>query len=153
MTVNLRKLIKCVAIPLLVGALSALLTKDNYNVPNSPPLSPPAWVFPMVWTVLYVLMGIASYIICESNATREERNNALTPYVLQLVLNFFWSIIFFNMRQYLFAFIWIIALWVLIFITIVRFRKISKVASNLLIPYIIWVTFAAYLNLAIYLIN
>lgn len=153
MTVNLKKLIKCVAIPLLVGALSALLTKDNYNIPNQPPLSPPAWVFPVVWTVLYTLMGIASYIICASNFTREEKNNALTPYVLQLVLNFFWSIIFFNMRQYLFAFVWIIALWVLILITIARFRKISVTASNLLIPYIIWVSFAAYLNLAIYLIN
>ena len=153
MTVSLKKLVKCVAIPLAVGALSALLTKDNYNIPNQPPLSPPAWVFPVVWTILYILMGIASYIICESNATRDEKNKALAPYVGQLVFNFFWSIIFFSMRQYLFAFIWIIALWTLILITILRFRKISETASNLLIPYIIWVTFAAYLNLAIYLIN
>ena len=153
MTINLKRLIKSIIIPLAVGGLAALISNNNLQVENEPPLLPPAWVFPVVWTILYILMGVASYLILESNSSQQEKSNALTVYGLQLVLNFFWPIIFFNLEQYLFAFIWIIALWVMILLTILKFRPISKTASNLMIPYLIWVTFAAYLNLAIYILN
>ena len=98
-------------------------------------------------------MGIASYVVLESDAKPQDKTNALTLYALQLIFNFFWTIIFFNLRQYIFAFVWILALWALIIATIVKFRAISKTASNLIIPYIIWVTFAAYLNLGVAILN
>ncbi|MBE5883857.1 MAG: tryptophan-rich sensory protein [Lachnospiraceae bacterium] len=120
---------------------------------NKPPLSPPGFLFPIVWTILYTLMGIASYLIFSANANREDINNALTVYALQLAVNFFWSIFFFNLRWYLFSFFWLILLWVLILDTIILFFRISKPAAYLLIPYLIWVTFAGYLNLGIFLLN
>jgi len=98
-------------------------------------------------------MGIASYLIFSANANREDINNALTVYALQLAVNFFWSIFFFNLRWYLFSFFWLILLWVLILDTIILFFRISKPAAYLLIPYLIWVTFAGYLNLGIFLLN
>ena len=98
-------------------------------------------------------MGVASYVIFTSAAPDEIKNGALAVYSLQLVFNFFWSIIFFGFEQYLFAFIWLLVLWILILVTIIRFYEISKVAAYLLIPYLVWVTFAAYLNLGIYLLN
>ncbi len=120
---------------------------------EKPPLSPPGWLFPVVWTVLYILMGIASYLVLESGASRKNIENGITVYGLQLFFNFFWSIIFFNFELYTFAFVWLLALWVLIIITAVRFAKVSKPAAYLMIPYIVWVTFAAYLNLGIAILN
>lgn len=153
MTINLRRLIKCLVIPLAVGGLASLLARNNFVIENQPPLSPPAWVFAVVWTILYILMGIASYVILESDAKPQDKTNALTLYALQLIFNFFWTIIFFNLRQYIFAFVWILALWALIIATILKFRAISKTAAYLLLPYIIWVTFAAYLNLGVAILN
>ncbi|MEE0945502.1 MAG: TspO/MBR family protein [Acutalibacteraceae bacterium] len=155
MRIHLKKLIISILIPLAVGGLSALLTRGNmesFDSINKPPLSPPAILFPIVWSVLFILMGIASYLIFVSPKT-QQRKNALTLYAVQLIFNFFWSIIFFNLEAYLFAFIWIIALWILIIITAIKFYRISKPAGILMIPYILWVTFAAYLNLAIYTLN
>ena len=151
---SFKKLAEYIALPLLVGTLAAFLTRgsmDIYQTTVMPPLAPPAWLFPVVWTILYVLMGISSYIISLSPDIR--RKPALTIYKLQLAVNFFWSLIFFNLRAYLFAFIWIILLWVLIISMIVSFYKIEKVAAYLQIPYLVWVTFAAYLNFAIFLLN
>ncbi len=151
-----KRLIICIAIPLLVGALSAFFTQGSmaaFGALNKPPLSPPGWLFPVVWTILYTLMGIASYIVLESAAPESEKRAALTVYGIQLAVNFFWSIIFFNLEMYLFAFIWLLILWALIWINIFRFYKIKKSAGVLLIPYLIWVTFAGYLNLAIFLLN
>lgn len=151
-----KRLIICIAIPLLVGALSAFFTRNSmaaFEVLNKPPLSPPGWLFPVVWTILYTLMGIASYIVLQSDAPRGEKRAALTVYGVQLAVNFFWSIIFFNLRMYLFSFIWLLLLWGLIWINLILFYKIKKSAGILLIPYLIWVTFAGYLNLAIYLLN
>ena len=156
MKIKWKYLIPAVLIPLLVGALSAFLTRGammSFDMVQKPPLSPPGWLFPVVWTVLYILMGVASYVIFTSAATDEIKNGALAVYSLQLVFNFFWSIIFFGFEQYLFAFIWLLVLWILILVTIIRFYEISKVAAYLLIPYLVWVTFAAYLNLGIYLLN
>ena len=145
-----------VAIALGVGGLSALLTAGNmdlYSQIVQPPLAPPPWLFPVVWTVLFILMGISSAMIFTSDAPKRDVNNALTVYGINLFLNFFWSIIFFNMRAYFFAFIWLIALWITILVMIIKFIKIKPVAGYIQIPYLIWVTFAGYLNLAIYILN
>ncbi len=143
----------CIAIPLAVGVVSALLTRggmQTFAELNKPALSPPGWLFPVVWTILYVLMGIASYLVVTS---KKPNGAALITYGLQLVFNFFWSIIFFNMQAYLFAFIWLVILWFLILKTTVKFFKIDETAGILMIPYLLWVTFAGYLNLSIYLLN
>ena len=155
MKIEWKKLIISILIPLAVGGLSALLTSgsmQDFAAINKPPLSPPAWLFPVVWTILFVLMGIASYLVLTSSKPYRAKT-ALTVYGIQLVFNFFWSIIFFNLEMYLFAFIWLVALWFLIILTTVLFYRISKPAGYLMIPYILWVTFAGYLNFAIYLLN
>lgn len=153
MKIQWKKLIICLIIPLAVGGLSAFLTQNNmqtFSSINKPVLAPPAWLFPIVWTILYILMGIASYLVLTSN---EENCTALTVYSIQLVFNFLWSIIFFNLKLYLLAFIWLVLLWLLILETIIQFYKIIKLAGYLMIPYLLWVTFAGYLNFFIYLLN
>lgn len=146
-----------IAIPLTVGIMSALLTRNNmqiYSELKIPPLAPPSWIFPVVWTILYVLMGISSAMICEK---RDESPYAVTDalcfYILSLAFNFAWSIIFFNFRWFLFAFIWLLALLYLIIRTIIAYRSIDQRAAKLQIPYIIWVIFAGYLNFGIYILN
>ena len=149
MKIQWKTLILCIAIPLAVGGLSALFTADSmqsFQVQPQPPLSPPGWLFPIVWTILYTLMGIASYIIVISDQPKQD---ALFVYGLQLFANFFWSILFFRMELYFLAFLWLILLWILIFKTMSEFGKISLTAKRLLIPYLLWVTFAGYLNLYI----
>lgn len=149
-------LIICIALPLLVGALSALLTRESmmlFASVRKPPLSPPGWLFPVVWTILYVLMGIASYLVLASGDSKEEIGKALNVYLYQLLVNFLWSTWFFNFQWYLFAFFWLVLLWVMILVTTVRFYRISKPAGYLMVPYLLWVTFAGYLNLGIALLN
>ena len=145
------------AFALGVGALSALLTMGNmdlYSNINQPPLAPPAIVFPIVWTILYILMGISAAIIFTNRSkNRIDADNGLLVYGLSLILNFFWSIIFFNLRAFLFSFIWLIVLWGTILATILLYRKVNKLAAYLQIPYLLWVTFAGYLNFSIYLLN
>lgn len=156
MKINYRLLGICIAIPLVVGALAGFLTSGSmeaFGRLNQPALSPPGFLFPIVWTILYILMGISSYLIVASGEDNEKIKNALFFYGAQLIFNFFWSIWFFNLEWYLFAFVWLIALWVLILDTILSFYEISKTAAYLLIPYLLWVTFAGYLNLSIYLLN
>ncbi len=145
-----------ILISLAVGILSALATMGNmdiYATINTPPLAPPAILFPIVWTVLYILMGVSAAIIYLSNAQADEKTKALFTYAVSLFVNFFWSIFFFNMQAFLLSFIWILLLWGLIILTIIDYYPINKVAAFLQIPYLIWVTFAAYLNLAIVLLN
>lgn len=154
MKIKWKELIICIAIPLAVGLLSALLTQNNMNqfdIIKKPFLSPPGWIFPIVWTILYIMMGIASYLIYTSHYYN--KNNALLTYEIQLIVNFFWSLIFFNLEAYLFSFIWLVLLWILILITTIQFFNINKIAGYLMIPYLLWVTFAGYLNLSIYLLN
>lgn len=156
MTKKTKQFLICLAIPLLVGGLSALITRtgmDIFETINKPPLSPPGWIFPVVWTVLFILMGIASYLVLVSGKPQGEINRALTVYGIQLIFNFFWSIFFFNFSLYLFSFIWLVLLWLLILAAIVLFYRISKPAGYLMIPYLLWVTFAGYLNFQIYLLN
>ena len=146
----------CVALPLLTGGLAALISKKSMGLFDSvdkPPLSPPAWLFPVAWTALYVLMGLACYRVFTAQAPQEQKNRALLFYALQLGFNFFWTIIFFNLGAYTAAFVWLVILLALIVITTVLFYGIDKTAAYLMIPYIVWVTFAGYLNLGIALMN
>ena len=156
MKIQWKTLLICVAIPLAVGGLAGLLSRGGMEVFASlekPPLSPPGWLFPVVWTVLYVLMGIASYLVFTSGADRKTVGSALRVYGVQLVVNFLWPIFFFNFGWYLFSFIWLLLLLLLILITFARFWKISIPAACLLIPYLIWVVFAGYLNLGVALLD
>lgn len=155
MKIQWKQLIICIVIPLLVGGVSALLSfsgMSGFENLIKPPLSPPGWLFPIVWTILYILMGIASYLVFKSNLVYRKKS-ALTVYGIQLFFNFFWSIIFFGFDMYWFAFIWLVVLYVLIIINIVLFYNINRAAGWLLIPYLCWVTFAGYLNFAIALLN
>lgn len=155
MRIDWKKLLVCIAIPLAVGGLSALFTAGNmklFEEINKPPLSPPGWIFPVVWTILYVLMGIALYLVVMTR-TRENKMPAYISFGVQLFFNFFWSIIFFNAQAYLFAFIWLLLLWVAIVLNIYFFNKINSTSAKLLIPYIVWVTFAGYLNLGVFILN
>ena len=149
-------LLKCIAIPLGIGVLSALLSGGGmrtFETLNKPLLSPPGWLFPVVWTVLYVLMGIASYLVLIADASQQEKEKALTLYGYQLAVNFLWPIFFFDFGWYLFAFFWLLLLWALIWLTIKHFQNISRAAALLLVPYLLWVTFAGYLNFAIWKLN
>lgn len=146
----------CILIPLAVGALSSLLTKDSmaeFELLNKPLLSPPGWLFPVVWTILFVLMGIASYLIYQQGTEKVKVRQALVIYGVQLLFNFFWPIFFFRFGWYLFSFLWLMILWVLILVMISKFRKIDETAAKLLVPYLLWVTFAAYLNFGVFLMN
>lgn len=150
-----KSLLIALAIPLAVGGAGALLSggMTNYGAMAKPPLSPPGWVFPVVWTVLYLLMGWASWLVWKSDASREVKRRALILYGAQLAVNFIWPLVFFGGEMYLAALLILIALWVLILLTIRAFSGINERAGDLLIPYILWVSFAAYLNLGIFLLN
>ncbi len=147
------ELIIAILIPVAVGTLSALLSGGTtiYSQINKPAISPPGIVFPIVWTILYILMGISSYLIYVSDSPY--KSEALTVYALQLFFNFCWSIIFFGANRFLFAFLWLLVLIVLIAVMIYRFYKISPTAAYLQIPYLAWCLFAAYLNFMIYRLN
>ena len=145
----------CIAIPLALGGLSALLTMNDmkaYGDIPQPPLSPPAALFPVAWSILYVMMGIASALVWKGYRD-DDRQNGLIYYGLQLVLNFFWPLVFFSAKEYWFAFAWLIALLAAVTATAVFFRRVSKAAFWLLIPYIAWLVFAAYLNAGVAVLN
>lgn len=138
------------AISLGAGILSALLTGGSmrqYADMYKPPLAPPGWVFPIVWTILYILMGVAAWRVYESQG--RDRRLALSLYGNQLLLNIVWPLLFFELKVYFFAFAWLLLLWLLIYLTMRQFLLIDRRAGLLLVPYLIWVTFAGYLNLAI----
>lgn len=143
-----------ILIALGIGALSGFLTRgsmERFASLNQPPLSPPGWLFPVVWSVLFILMGIGAAMIYLSDSP--ERTRALKIYALQLIVNFFWSILFFNLEARLFAFFWLLLLLALVLLMFFLFRKISPQAAFLQIPYILWLLFAAYLNFGVYLLN
>lgn len=156
MKINKRLLFTCIAIPVIVGMIAALLTRDSMKVFESllqPPLSPPGWLFPVVWTVLYILMGISSYLVLTADADKDEKLKAIRLYGYQLVVNFLWPTLFFNFGWYLFSFFWLLLLWIMVLVMILRFKDINKLAAYMNIPYLIWLTFAGYLNLGIWLLN
>lgn len=151
-----KKLIISILIPLAVGGAAALIANGSFKdfeALNKPPLAPPAWAFPAAWTLLYILMGIAAYLVYCSEKYPGRIERALTFYAVQLFMNFCWTLIFFNLKLYLAAFIWLVLLWGTIAGTALLFRFISKPAGWLMLPYLAWVTFAGYLNLGVYILN
>ena len=139
-----------IIVTLLGGILVALFTMDGmeaYSALEKPMLTPPAWLFPVVWTILYILMAIGA----SRYALKSKMISGV--YFLQLIVNYLWSIIFFNFNAYLFAFFWLILLLVLVIIMTWQFYKVDKLAGLLQIPYILWLAFAGYLNIMVYLLN
>ncbi|HIV19499.1 MAG TPA: tryptophan-rich sensory protein [Candidatus Merdivicinus intestinigallinarum] len=139
---------------LLVGGLAGFLIRgsmETYASLNQPPLAPPGKAFPIVWGILYLLMGIGSARVFLTG--KSGRRFALVVYWVQLFFNFCWSLIFFNARMYLAAFLWLIVLWVLIAMMVYAFWKLDRPAGLLQIPYLLWVAFAGYLNCAVWLLN
>jgi tryptophan-rich sensory protein len=139
-----------------VGALSGFLSREGTKVfsqgVTQPPLSPPMILFPIVWGILYALMGISAARISLSPPSRE-RNRGLNLFIAQLVVNFFWSLIFFNAQAFGFAFLWLLLLWGLVLWMILTFRKVDPLAAWLQVPYLLWLTFAAYLNFGVWYLN
>ena len=139
-----------------IGALSGWLTRDGnkafQQTAVQPSLSPPAFLFPVVWGILYALMGISATRIYLA-APSSSRSRGLNLYIAQLIVNFFWSLIFFNARAYGFAFLWILLLWLLVLAMILTFRKVDPLAALLQIPYLLWLTFAAYLSFGVWQLN
>lgn len=149
-----KSLIYSLIISLGAGGLASLLTgntMEQYGKLRLPPLSPPGWVFPVVWTILFIMMGVASWLVSESESPI--RRQALFFYGAQLVANVVWTLIFFGAQNYLAAFVWLILLEVLIFVTMLMFFKIDRRAGLLMVPYFLWVLFAGYLNLGVWALN
>lgn len=151
---KLKTYILSIAIPLAVGSLAAIITRDGmaaYAELNQPVFAPPGWVFPIAWTILYVLMGISAGLVYLSDD--DCRRDALRIYALQLFLNFGWPILFFGFQQHLIAFVWLVVFIAVIVVMIALFFAIRPKAAYLQIPLFCWVAFAAYLNFSIWLLN
>lgn len=143
------------ALALAVGGLASLLTRggmEAFDAPVKPPLAPPDWVFGVVWTILYVLMGVGMAIVWEETRGRERRN-ALTAWALQLAVNFLWPVFFFGLQWRLFSFFWLVLLFVLVVRMTRIFARHSRLAALLQIPYLVWLVLAGYLNLAVWFLN
>lgn len=155
------RVVLCIAVPLGGGFLISLLTMnamDKFGALKQPPLAPPAWLFPVAWTILYILMGVASYLIWHVGFKGKKNDKSTAKYVLilygvQLALNFAWTPVFFNMEQYWIALAILAVMWILEIIILVKIRKLSMPAFWCLIPYLLWTTFAAYLNISIAILN
>lgn len=154
---NITKLIISIVICQLAGVIGSFFTMDAipvwYETLAKPSFNPPSWLFGPVWIFLYLLMGIALFLIWKEDLKNKEVKTAFTVFIIQLIFNASWSIVFFGMRSTAGGLIVIIILWILILISILKFMKISKTAGILLIPYLLWVTFAAILNYSIYNLN
>lgn len=154
--IKLGALIPALLLPLAVGALAAFITKDSMAVFGAiikPPLAPPGWLFAPVWTALYLLMGYASYLVWTAEVSTIRRNRALKIYLLSLGANFLWPLIFFSLELYLLAFLWIILLALLSAAAALLFWHIDQSAGELMLPYLVWLAYAAYLNLGIWILN
>lgn len=154
------KLVIMIGLPIIVGLLSAFLTGDamiEYGDLVKPPLAPPAWLFPTAWTVLYVLMGLGSYFLLVADTDTEQqfndRRTALIIYFIQLGFNFGWSLFFFLGKFYIFSFIWLMIMWVMIIALVVKSSRVCTKATLMFVPYLLWTTFAAYLNVMIAILN
>ena len=154
------RLFVSLAIPLAVGGISALISGDlmsKFGEFNQPPLAPPAWLFPVAWTILYILMGIACFLVwirpADKQITMSAKRFFFVVYGIQLVFNFFWSIFFFNLTWHLFAFFWLLVMWIMIIALVVWGFKNRRAVAWVLMPYLLWTTFAAYLNIMIAILN
>lgn len=151
--INFKKVIIAFSVVIIVWLLSGILTMNSmevYEELNKPFLNPPGYVFAIVWPILYLMMGLSFYFIIN---TDKDNKDAINSFILQLLFNFFWPILFFKFDFYLFSSAWLLILVVLIGVTIYKFYKINKLSAILLIPYLIWCIFALYLNLSIYFLN
>lgn len=139
-------------LPIIGGVIVGLITSGYMDYKNmvKPPLSPPSIVFPIVWTILYILMGISYFLATKDNENNKELDQI---YLLQLLVNFLWPIIFFVLRMYFTAFIWIVLLIILVIVMIKELLKNNKISGCLQIPYLMWLLFATYLNIGIFLLN
>lgn len=153
---NKKNLLLCLLIPLAAGGLGALLAGDfsaSYQSMHKPLLSPPGWLFPVVWTALYLMMGYASYLVLASDASAPRKKRALTIYGVQLALNLLWPLFFFRLEWCAFSFIWLVLLFLTVLLTELLFRYIDKRAGDWLLPYLFWLFFAGYLNLGVCILN
>ena len=154
---NLLKLIVCIVICQLAGVIGSIFTMDNistwYPTLTKPPLQPPNWIFGPVWISLYILMGISLFLVIKNGFSVPGVKAATAMFAVQLVLNSIWSIVFFGMHELLISVVVIAALWIMILLTMLKFKPISFTAAVLLLPYLLWVSFASYLNSAIYVLN
>ncbi len=154
---RLLQLLVSLALPLGVGALSGIATssavRDWYPGLAKPPFNPPAWVFGPVWTALYLLMGVALYLVWREGWQRPEVRHAITLFIAQLALNGLWSVLFFGLRAPGLALVDIAVLWALIAMTVVASWRVAPLAGGLLLPYLAWVSFAAVLNASIWWLN
>lgn len=149
-------LISSIAVPVIAGSVSGLLTSGamrDYRLMKKPPLAPPAVLFPIVWTVLYIMMGLACYYIYVTETEESLKNRAILFYALQLGMNFCWSIFFFSFSLYLLSYFWLLGLLLMTVLCTVTFFRIRKIAGAMLLPYILWLSFASYLNCAAYILN
>lgn len=151
------RLIISVAVPLILGGLSGVFTSQSietwYRFLKKPPFTPPSWIFAPVWIFLYITMGLAAFLIWNKGIELPDVKTALAAFLVQLALNFSWSLVFFGLRSPLGGLIVIAALWLAIVVTIILFWRVSPVPGLILIPYLLWVSFASYLNFAIWMIN
>lgn len=154
---NILKLLSSIALCQGAGLLGTLFTvssiKNWYNFLNQPFFRPPNWLFGPVWTVLYTLMGISLYCIWMKGTRKKEIREALKIFAIQLFLNASWSIVFFGLHNIFLAFVNIVLLWILIIMVIIKFNRVDETAARLLLPYLAWVSFAAFLNYHIWLLN
>lgn len=153
MKINWKKLILIIIVTFLVGSFFSIFTMNNMDTFKelNKPIEVPGILFPIVWSILYLLMSISYYIVSGKND--EDKKEAEVSYAIQLVINSLWSLIFFGFEAYLFAFIWLLLLLISIIVMIIRFYKVDKTAAYLQIPYLLWVIFAGYLNISIYFLN
>ena len=142
-----------ILIPNILGFLGSIIgnVQNGFDGIIKPFFTPPAIVFPIVWTILYTLMGVSSYLIIQSDSY--EKNEALVIYGIQLIINALWTYFFFNLKWFLFSFVLVIIILVLVIIMIIKYFKINKLAAYLQIPYVIWLIFAGVLSLSVYLLN
>lgn len=143
-----------IAIPLLIGLIIGLITMNSMDVYKElllPKYAPPGFIFPIAWTILYTLMGIASYIVYQSD--NEDKGRVLVFYGIQLIINFIWPILFFNLHLYLFSTIWLLLLLGMVIIVTYLFYKMKPLAGYLMLPYVLWLLFALYLNFNIFILN
>lgn len=153
MKINWKKLIIITLLTFFVGSFFNFFTMNNMETFKelSKPIDVPGILFPIIWTILYLLMSISYYII--SNSNDKQKDESKTIYIVQLIINSLWSLIFFGFEAYLLAFIWIIILLIAVIVMIVKFYKVNRLSAYLQIPYVLWIIFAGYLNLSIYILN
>lgn len=152
MKINFKKLFIIIFLTISVGSFfSFFVSMDFYKELFKPSFAPPGYIFPIFWIILYILMSISLYLV--TNYNNQNNFNYYMIYIVQLIVNSFWTLIFFGLKYYFFAFLWILLLIILVIVMSYLYFKRNKIAFYLLIPYLLWLIFAAYLNFQIYLLN